>query len=237
MLRAAVPLLLALASLPAVAIGGPVDDLRLTVEVMNAPRVKEKVVAPNENRVVYDWIGIRSIQTRFDIDYVSGRRKGDIGDSGWIWSLGLGYADWNLTPDWYRTNAGETANSRQDIDLHGIQIGVNAGIGWASRPRNIEIGDWHWELRPVLRGGVLRAETLGHDLIGNPALSGSWGVFWEAGLRGGVVLADAGWLLGVSLGWDYGRAEVSTDLPNGDTSHLSIIRNGPAVELSAGWRF
>ncbi len=226
-----------LAAAQAVETGSPIDDLRLSVGVVLAPKVNELVSNASGATTDIAWDDAKRYNLRYSAEYVRGARQRGIGKGGMLWSAGLSYADLDLTPGVYQSGGSERVNTRPDLELHSKQYWAMGSLGYAARPRYTEFGDWHWEVAGVGRGGPTMNQTQGYDVFGNAVRKDDWGYGWELGARAGLVYADAGWIIGLSGEWAYGQTRSTFTMPNLDTSDLTITRNGPAVDLAVGWRF
>lgn len=213
----------------------PINDLRLGVTIQRAPRISEIITPPAGSGKNYNWEGNKRWGARYDIEYDRGSSPRHRDLSSLLWTIGLSYADTNITPDSYDYGSGSSSNTRDDLQLSYRQYGALAGIGWGTPPLQSDLADIHWEISAIGRGGLSVTETASPGLRSGIEKANS--PYWEAGARASMVLCDNDWLLSVTIGWLYGRNSVNVNLPNGYSSELLIIRNGIEAGLQTGMRF
>ena len=213
----------------------PINDLRLGPAIVMGPSIKESITTAAGAKASYDWKNTGDIALRYEAGYWQGMSREGRSRSGFIWSVGASYLAMDVTPQSYETGGVSTPNVRRDLALNLKEYGVVLGAGWSTQPSPGSLGDWNWEIMPVVRGGLLTIDTVTPGA--NPEIANGSAPFWEAGLTGGVVLSDKNWLIGLCAGWLYGTSEVKVDLPNGDKSELTVTRNGPEASLQVGIRF
>lgn len=233
------PLALICASLAAFAAddADPVNDLRFGVSILQAPTISERVSPPgNAPGANYDWEDPKEWHLRYEASYVQGMSTRGRPASGFTWMVGAFYNDADITPGGYTTGTGvSTDNTRDDIQLSLRQFGTSVGVGYSSAPSATSLGSWHWELMPVGRLGWATADTVTPGFTSTKHSDSNW--FWEGGARAAVVLADAGWILGLHVGWDYSIAYVDIDMGSTGQSRLTILRNGAQAGAEIGFRF
>lgn len=243
-------------------VGGPVNDLRFRGGIQMAPTVKEKVTSfqrtvtapdgktyavlgPQTGSVSYDWADTRQTNFTLGVDYVRGHSNGRRGAAGFLWGVGLHYADMNLAPDGYSIKGYTITTVRQDVGLSFKEFGPSVLAGYATRPRETDYGEYHLEISGFIRGGPMKGQTesqLWHTgAAGNYPESirvNGWGWWYAAGPQIGAFVVDKGWMLGLTAEWAVGKGGITFDsMPNGDTSEVSLLRNGLGAALQVGGRF
>lgn len=243
-------------------VGGPVNDLRLHGGVQMAPRVKEEtssyqhtittasgsqfsVLGPQTGSLTYDWANTRQTNFTLGVDYVRGWNNGRRGAAGFFWGAGLHFSDMNLAPDGYAIH-GYTINTvRQDVGLSFKEFGPSVMAGYATRPRETGFGEFHLEFGGFLRGGPMRGQTESQIWHSGPAGSypesirvDGWGWWYATGPQAGIYVVDKAWLVGLVAEWAIGQGVVNFEsMPNGDTSVVTLFRNGLGASLQLGGRF
>lgn len=229
-------LLLFAAAVPAVAEDlGPVDDLRFGVTAQMSPTVTEKLSGPGTPSKNYGWEDAKAYGIRFDATYYQGMSRRGRALAGFLWAAGLSYGTTDITPQSYDVGGSTYTNSRDDLTLSYKQYGAMGAVGWSSQPSITELGDLHWEVLAVGRGGYATAQTINPGL--NPTVSSGGGEYWEIGPQASYVLCDEHWLAAINLGWLYGQSKINISEPNGFDSELTILRNGLEAGLMVGYRF
>lgn len=214
----------------------PLNDIRVGVSILLPPTVQERITAPGGTGASYEWDGFKRFNLRYEAMYLQGMSRRGRGVGGFTWGVGALYGDTNITPDTYNTGNGiSTSNSRSDLTLHYKQYGIALAAGYASAPSVSDLGAVTWELLPIVRTGLAKADSVTPGFT-TEKQSGS-AYFWESGLRGGVSLADGGWILGLHLGWVYGKSKIDIGMGAVGDSQLLIVRNGPEAGLELGARF
>lgn len=212
------------------------NDIRVGVSVLRPPSVQERVTAPNGTAASYTWNDLGSWNLRFEALYLQGMSRRGRGLGGFVWGVGALYGDAKTTPDSYSTGNGiTTSNTRSDLELHYHEYGLSLVAGLATAPIPYEVGSLTWELLPIGRFGIARADTVTPGFSTSVASGQSW--FWEGGVRGGVTVVDNGWTIGLHLGWLYGKSTFNIGLGSTGESRLLIVRNGPEAGLEIGLRF
>lgn len=246
-------------------VGGPVNDLRFHGGIQMAPKVKEKSTSyqytnPANNisylspvptgQVDLEWQETRRSNFFVGVDYVKGWANGRRGAHGLAWGVGLHWAEMNMAPDSYTATSayGTTTYKtvRQPKGLDFRELGASFQLQYASRPRDIEYGEMHWELGGFARGGPLKGTTESTLTKGSAATGyyqeqirvSDWGWWGEFGPQAGIYLVDKGWLVGLTAEWALGGGKVVFDnIPNGDTNEITLTRNGVGGSLVVGGRF
>lgn len=234
----ACPLLICLAALPLAAETiDPVNDLRIGATAMRLPRVEERISGPTGSNT-YDWkndAALGGVGVRYEIGWWHANRLTP--GSGWTgeWMVGASFANFDITPDSYDIGSLNVENRRQDLELDYRQYGLALGYGLATLPTDTEVGDLHWELMPVLRGGFATAETT--TTGAEPEIRERRSPWWEAGIEGALVLSEHGWVCELHGGFAYGRFTTTFDLPHGQESDMTITTLAPQLGLRIGGRF
>jgi opacity protein-like surface antigen len=218
----------------------PLDDLRLSVGAVQRPAIDERVAAPDQNgqpgaRANYDWRGHNLAHLRATVSYLSAFDQDPWSASRFVWGLEVFHTQGDITPDSYRTSAGNFANSRADLELRHREYGTGVVLGWASDQTPTIIGDFHWEVLPYLHGGWATAQTVSPGFTSTR--EGGGAPFWEVGTRVGLWLHNEQWLSGIELGTIYSEAHIDIDLGSTGTSTVSLIRRGLLAQASIGYRF
>lgn len=241
-------------------IGGPISDVRLHGGIQMAPKVKEISIShqqtlPNgvavagtraTNATEMDWGETRRANFFLGADYVRGSSSGRRGAAGLLWGAGLHYATMNMAPDSYTVNGVNYATKRQPKGLDFHEFGGAVQLAYATRPRETDFGEYHLEFGGFGRGGPMKG-TVESELYKGTAATGyytetirvnDWGWWWAAGPQVGFYLVDKGWMVGVNAEWAIGSGRINFDaLPNGDTSEVTLTRNGVGGSLIIGGRF
>lgn len=200
------------AALPAAAENfDPINDLRFGVTVQQAPKISEVITPSGGAGKNYNWEGGKRFGLRYDVEYDQGMSRRQRALPGFLWSVGISYSNNTITPDSYDTGGGSSTNTREDQTLSYRQYGLMGGLGWATMPTATSMGSYHFEISAIGRGGWSIAQSTSPGLA--PEIGEGSDFFWEGGGRGAVVLSDERWLIGLTLGWLYGRNKVSIDLP------------------------
>ncbi len=208
----------------------PINDLRFGATIQMAPTVSEEIDGKR-----YNWKGGKVWGLRYDALYVQGMSRRGRPLAGFIWATGLSYGETNITPGSFDTGSGESTNTRDDITLKYKQYGVALGGGWATVPSPTELGDFHWEILAIGRGGYATAQTIAPGLRATRGDGGH--AYSEAGAQAGFELCDEHWIFGMHVGWLYGKTTIPIDLPDNIRSDLTIIRNGAELGANIGFRF
>jgi len=224
------------AALPAAAENlDPIDDFRLGITVQQPLTISEVITPSGGTGKTYNWKGGKRFGTRFDAEYDQGMSRRQRALPGFLWSVGVSYSNNAITPDSYDTGSGTSTNSREDQELNYRQYGLMGGLGWATMPTSTSMGNYHFEISAIGRGGWSTAQSTSPGLT--PEIGEGHAPYWEAGGRGGLMLCDEHWLFGITLGWLYGRNKIDIDLPGGYSSQMTIIRNGAEAAVQIGFRF
>jgi hypothetical protein len=227
--------LIAAAAPLSAAILDPVDDFRVGVAAQKSPTIHEELQSPSGGASKgLDWNGVKAVGIRTDVLIVQGPAD-PFARAGFAWVYGLSFASTNITPTSYDTGAGTSENAFTDVALTYRQYGGDLGLGWCSMPTDTELGSVHWEAFGLVRGGWATAQSNSPGV----ASSRSQGTapWWEAGVVGSLVLCDDNWVFALNTGWMYGLARIDVDYHNHYSSLLTLVRNGPEVGLSLGYRF
>jgi len=222
------PLLLPVLACSAYEIGGPIIDLRLQVGVVSTPDILEETSLPGNASTSFDWDGAKKWAPAFEVLWMEGASINQRGNRGFIWGAGVHVLSTNQIPDDYTAT----------IDnLLYRQVGLVGAAGYATRPKDSEFGEWHFEALGMVRGGGLQAETAGADGTGGLKVEGGYGYWWEVAPQVGAYLADDGWLLGFAAEWRWGQGAVSIDgFADNSTHDLTYRTSGPGAWLVLGWR-
>jgi hypothetical protein len=179
-------------------------------------------------------------------DYVRGASSGRRGSAGLLWGVGLHYATMNMAPDSYVVNGVGTPTARQPKGLNFTEYGAAVQLAYATRPHETDLGEYHFEVGGFGRGGPMKGQTESQlykmTTAGTPYSETirvqDWGWWWAGGPQAGVYLVDKGWMIGLNAEWAIGRGRIDFDaIPNGDTSEVTLTRNGIGGSLIVGGRF
>ena len=214
----------------------PVHDLRLGISAMPTPMVSENISDPN-NSSTYDWRNSYpgGVGLRLELGWWQGGPLKATSSITSLWMVGLNISSVNTTPDSYEIGSTTSTNTRQDLRTKFRQYGVAVGYGLATMPHDTELGDLHWELLPILRGGYGRADTVSPGV--DPTIGSGHGLWWEGSLEGGLVLTNDHWVFNPFIGVAYGKFSTSIDLPNDTTSDLTITTFAPLIGVRLGGSF
>ena len=215
----------------------PIHDIRLGVSALPTPRVEEKL-DNSSGSSTYDWKNNRypgGIGVRMELGFWHGGHIKPTSSITSLWMIGINFSAANITPDSYEIGNTTAANNRQDLNTKFRQYGFAVGYGIATTPTDTEAGDLHWELLPALRAGYGTADTVSPGA--NPVVESGHGLWWEAGLEGGLVLANSGWVFNPFIGVLYGKFNTKIDLPNATTSDLTITTLAPQIGVRVGGSF
>ncbi len=215
----------------------PVHDLRLSISVMPTPKVTEDISDPN-NSSTYEWKNSSypgGAALRLELGWWQGGALKATSPITSLWMVGINMSNANITPDSYVIGSTTSTNTRDDLKTQYRQYGVSVGYGITTMPTDTGLGDLHWELLPILRGGYGRAETVSPGA--NPTVGSGHGLWWEGSLEGGLVLAADNWVFNPFIGVAYGKFHTSIDLPNDTTSDLTITTLAPLIGVRVGGSF
>lgn len=215
----------------------PVDDLRISIGVLAGGKAKERV-SENGSTKAFDWERgsyLRHPAMRTEVGWWQARDSARLDSWHGMWTARLSYTHQDITPTGYTIGGVTTDNGRPDLKLGFDQYGVAFGYGIATTPHDTDLGDVHYELLPLLRGGYATSDTTSTGA--NPEIVRGHGLWWEAALETAVVVQSDSWVVDLHGGAGYGRYHAKTDMPNNGTSALTIITLAPEIGLSVGWRF
>ncbi len=213
----------------------PINDIRVGVSVLTAPSIQERVTAPSGTGANYDWSDQRRLNLRFEAMYLQGMSRRGRGIGGFIWGVGALYGNADVTPGSYDTAGGSFDNTRSDLGLRYREYGLALAAGVATAPSQTSLGSLTWELLPVVRGGLAKLDTVTPGFTSRVESDSAW--FYEGGVRGGLVLADNNFLLGLHLGYVYGKSRFSIGMGSVGDSEVLVVRKGPEAGLDVGVRF
>lgn len=223
--------LLAAAGLAAQEIGGPIEDVRLHIGVMLSPEAVQRGTLVGGGQGEAEWKGYDSFHPYLGADYVSGAARRGRGASGILWGVGVHVSQMDLTPDRYRIGGVDRAVPGV-AKLTWREFGLGGQLGWATRPSDTGFGDWHLECSLVGRGGPLQGRISRTRSLGVQETTGDWGWWYAAGPQVGFILADQGWLVGLTAEYMVGRGSVGF----GGGDEVVLTRSAPGIALQIGWR-
>jgi hypothetical protein len=215
----------------------PVRDLRLSISAMPTPMVDEDLSNASGSST-YAWKNNGypgGIGARMELGWWQGGALKATSPITSLWMVGINFSAANITPDSYEIGDATAPNNRQDLRTQFRQYGIAAGYGLATMPTDTDLGDLHWELLPILRGGYGTADTVSPGL--NPTVANGHGLWWEGSLEGGLALTADNWVFNPFIGVAYGKFTTSIDLPNATTSDLTITTFAPLLGVRVGGSF